>query len=295
MKRERIERTEIQDREGLRKKVRMFYDIQRLRLQTGGRGMPKADGAEIQLHEHDVEVLDLRADELGAAEERCLKDVEDHLRDSDLYAMLRKDERFKGIGPTLWGVILSEFDIRREDNASKMWSFAGLAPVPARRCKACHGVVSEKDGAGFVHVRRPAPRKPGEAEPVDGESKAKCPAGALLTEDKTYASARAARPTRGEKLPYNAWLRSKLIGVMGPCLLKANSPMRKFYDDYKHRKQSAGWGMSDGHRHNAAVRYMVKMVLLEVWKLWRGHLGLEIRPPYQEQYLGHVHGEAVAS
>ena len=102
--------------------------------------------------------------------------------------------------------------------------------------------------------------------------------------------AAAERPTKGEKLHYNSFLKTKLVGVMGSCLLKANSPWRKFYDDYKHRLKSSGKGMSDGHQNAMANRYMVKMLLQELWIDWRTLEGLPVRESYQEGYLGHAHG-----
>ena len=52
------------------------------------------------------------------------------------------------------------------------------------------------------------------------------------------------------------------------------------------------WAKSDAHLHQASQRYMVKMFLLELWKQWRTFEGLEVRPSYQEEYLGHKHNEA---
>lgn len=224
-------------------------------------------------------MLDGRSQDLLRAEKEALADVADHLRSMTFYRNVLSDKkRFKGIGPTLAGVILAEFDIAREDTASKMWAFAGLAPVAAKRCGRCHVTLNVKG----EHDRKPKEDK--DEEGADKKPKIVCDAVV-----NPYDSGKAMRPTKGEKLPYNAFLRAKLVGVLGPCLLKANSPWRKFYDDYKHRKQSAGWGVSDGHRHNAAIRYMVKMLLLEIWKEWRAAEGLPIRDSYQEQYLNHKH------
>lgn len=49
---------------------------------------------------------------------------------------------------------------------------------------------------------------------------------------------KAIKPKRGEKLRYNPWLKSKLLKVMGDCFIRSSSPYRKFYDDYKHRKEN---------------------------------------------------------
>lgn len=271
------ERTREQGRAALRRKVRMFYDLQRLRIASGGRSKPKGEGIEVELHEVDLAILDARSGELGTLERNAMKDIQDHLASLPFYRDVLSDKsRFKGMGPTLAAVILSEFDIHRTENASQLWSYAGLAPVAATRCRHCHVLMKAADvEAHWTHTVH----------------KHKCDRKVLTAAD-VYESAKAMKPTAGEKLPYNSWLRTKLVGVLGPCLLKSGSPWRKFYDDYKLRKQSAGWGTSDGHRHNAAIRYMVKMLLLEVWREWRLAEGLSVRDSYQADKLGHVHGGA---
>ena len=110
------------------------------------------------------------------------------------------------------------------------------------------------------------------------------------------------RKVKGQKCPFNQFLRSKLCGVLGSSFLKCNSPYRKYYDDMKHRLESAGWGMDSknptdkkrpkaGHQHKAANRYMVKMFLRDLYVAWRTLEGLEVRKPYQEEYLGKKHEE----
>lgn len=288
-----VERSREQDRAALRRKVENFYDLQRLRIQTAGRTLKRADGTDIQLHEVDVAVLEARAAELHTAEKHALSDVQNHLSTMKFYKDTLSDKvRYRGIGPTMAGVILSSFDIHRSDTVSKMWAFAGLRPMPANRCKECHAVVAvAEDGASYRHtaerVRTPAPPKPGE-EPKAALPKCKH-AKDLIDDDAIYASGKSQRPEKGVKLPYNSFLRTKLVGVLAPVLLKVGSPWKKCYDEYKHRKASEGWGRSDAHRHQAAMRFMVKILLLDIWKEWRKSEGLEVRPSYQEEKLGHVH------
>ena len=134
---------------------------------------------------------------------------------------------------------------------------------------------------------------------------------------------KAVRRKKGEKVTYSPFLRDKMLGVLSECLIKCNSPWRKFYDDYKHRKKTTmvkvcmgcankppkekkeckrpkckncegkvydvPWGASDLHRANAAKRYMIKMFLMEMWVKWRTLEGLDTRPPYCVEYLGVVH------
>lgn len=105
---------------------------------------------------------------------------------------------------------------------------------------------------------------------------------------------------KGKKCPFNQFLRAKLCGVLGSSFLKCNSPYRTFYDNVKHRLESENWGTLSkkptdkkrpkaGHQHKAATRYMVKMFLKDLYVAWRTLEGLEVREPYQEQYLNHKH------
>ncbi len=286
-----------QDRLALKKKVRYFYDLQRLRLQVGGRLTKRPEGSTIDLHTYDVALLEKRMEELRGVERVALGDVEAHLKTIPFYRDVLTDKsRFKGVGPTMAGVILSEFDINRQENVSQMWSFAGLAPVAARRCKTCSTLVELNEDGLFKHVKPFTPKaKPGEeAKPKEDRA---CPdAKFSITLEKTFESGKAMRPTKGEKLPYNAFLKTKLVGVLGPVMLQVGSPWRKCYDDYKHRKVSGGWGRSDAHRHQAAIRYMIKMLLLEIWREWRTFEKLSVREPYSVEKLGMApHGGGVSN
>lgn len=49
---------------------------------------------------------------------------------------------------------------------------------------------------------------------------------------------KAPKRRRGETCGFNPWLRAKLLKVLGESFIKSNSPYRKYYDDYKHRKES---------------------------------------------------------
>src|SRR5690242_6971722 len=101
------ERTPEQTRVALRRKVRLFYDLQRMRIQCAARTTAKAPGAEVQLHEVDIAILEHRAKGLRRAEREALHDVEAHLRTMRPYTELLSDRvRFRGLGPTMAAVIL---------------------------------------------------------------------------------------------------------------------------------------------------------------------------------------------
>lgn len=267
------ERTYRQGQEALRAKVRIFYDLQQMRIQCSGRVQPKAEGAEIQLHPEDLKVLNMRFSELEHAEAEALKDIEDQLATMRIWTEVlnaRRDQ-FRGLGPTMAAVILAENDIYRQDTVSKMWSFSGLKPVQFRVCVECGGEVSEVAPGTYRHIS-------GVGKHYTDE----------LDDSQVSFKHRADRPKKGVKLHYNAFLRSKLIGVLAPCLLKAGSQYRKFYDAYKIRKQSENWGKNDAHRHLAAMRFMVKQLLIDIHREWRTIEGLSVRASYQEEYLGHT-------
>lgn len=318
----------------LRRYVENFYDIQEMRLACGGRTQNKAKAAEIVLHELDLVRLERQKKALEVAEKIALKDVEECLWRIPFYQDVLSDkQKYRGIGPTMAGVILSHFDFARQETVSQCWAFCGLRPMPAFRCNVCQSVCEpNKDETEFTHPK------------ID---KIKCSTKGrqFLDRADVYESAQAQRAHKGEKLNFNKWLRTKMVGVLGSVILKMttyrcrecqesmenikddkkrpteffrhhkkkdgemecplstrqftkadlfkdDAPFRKFYDNYKHRKEQAGWGVSDGHRHNAAIRYMIKMILLDIHTKWRNFHGLPVRVPYQEQYLGHKHHEA---
>lgn len=234
--------------------VNMFYDLQRVRIQTGGRVLAKDNPQGIDLNEEDLQYFGSIFDVIHSQEKEILKQIKKYIDATNIWQEFLKD--VKGIGVTMAAVLLSEFDIEKAETVSKMWAYAGL-------------------------------------NVVDGK---------------------APKPVKGEKLKYNKWLRSKLLGVLGTSFLKCNSPYRQFYDNYKNRLNSmridcpvcsgkkskkkctncsgtgiSPWGVSDKHRHNAAIRYMVKMFLIDLYKKWRELEGLPVRNLYQEQYLGHKH------
>jgi hypothetical protein len=209
--------------------VRFFYDLQKLRIQTGNRG--KSETADLE--EDDQSYMEKASEGLNALERGVLKEVNSMLKDEPIWNEFLKG--VKGCGPTMAGVIISEIDIERSPTASALWSYCGLA-------------VNTETG-------------------------------------------KAVRRKRGEKANWNPFLKTKMVGVLADCFLRSGSSYKKLYDDYKHRWQSEGKGESDGHRHNAAKRYMIKIFLLDLYNTWRQLEGLPIREPYAAEFLGKKHNE----
>ncbi len=112
--------------------------------------------------------------------------------------------------------------------------------------------------------------------------------------------------TSGYLRPFNSFLKSKLLGVLGPSFLKCKSPYSKIYYDEKNRLENSDVLVSERvkggkvkmvawkdatllHRHFAANRKMVKEFLKDLYSNWRTIEGLSVRVPYAEEYLGKKH------
>ena len=91
-----------------------------------------------------------------------------------------------------------------------------------------------------------------------------------------------------------------------PCRKSITNPYVQVYDDYKHRLEHSqnithemvkggkvnelAWkDAKKSHIHRAAIRKMVKAFLQDLYAAWRPLEGLDVRVPYQEEYLGHKH------
>lgn len=262
--------------ERLRRSVRFFYDLQKLRVQSSNRSTTD----QVELTAEDQAFMMSTGDGLSTLEKQGLKEISRILKGIPIYKNWLKHQ--KGVGPTMSGVLIAEIDISKAPTISALWRFCGLA--------------------------------------VDVET------------------GKAERRTKGKKTAYSPWLKSKVLRVMGECMIKANSPYRKFYDNYKHRKENtmlaqcmgcdgggratvdddeaapnpitrkkatkkvkcsncngtggpAPWGGGKAHRHNAAMRYMVKMFLQDLWVQWRELEGLTVTDPYAVAVLGREHGD----
>lgn len=94
------------------------------------------------------------------------------------------------------------------------------------------------------------------------------------------------RPTKGEKLHYNARLK-KACYLVGSSFLKSRSPYADvYYKAKEYYTENREW--TKAHCHNAAMRKMVKLFLSHLWVIWRTLEGLPVRNLYVEEYLGHT-------
>ena len=162
-----------------------------------------------------------------------------------------------GVGPAMAGVVISEIDITKAEYPSSLHKYAGL------------------DVAG------------------DGQGRSRRKE---HLEDSEYVDADGVVQTK-KGITFNPFLKTKLVGVLGSSFVKQSPDKckyRKVYDDYKHRIENmdAHKEKSKGHRHNMAVRYMIKIFLIDLYNEWRALEGLPVAPTYTEAKLGKVHGKA---
>jgi len=163
-----------------------------------------------------------------------------------------------GIGPALAGVIISELDPHKARHASSFWAYTGLDVA--------------QDGRGRSMKKEHLVDR--EYTDKDGEIKEK------------------------KSITFNPFLKAKMIGVLGTSFLRVKEGSYKnVYYDYKNRLENspAHEEKSKGHRHNMAIRYMVKMFLADLWVAWRKIENLPVTEPYSVAKLGmKKHGEDAA-
>lgn len=153
-----------------------------------------------------------------------------------------------GVGPAMASVMISEFDPHKGKYVSSFWKYAGL------------DVADD----GKARSRRSEHLREIEYEDSDGNTQTR------------------------KGLTFNPFVHDKLLGVLGPCLLRANGDYKDVYDDYRHRldHEEGHEDKPDGHKHRMGIRYMVKMLVKDLYLAWRPLEGLPCHDPYREAKLG---------
>ncbi len=278
--------------------VRGTYDIQKLRIQTGNRIVANFKAKLGQEPSKSEKELDAKGkmilNNLRASHSKITDGVKTFPRRATFkgdgviddytelclvhsYINLEKEEKrnFKflknvlddypiwkeylvnvcGVGEAMGGVIVSEIDITKAKYPSSLWKYAGLDVAT--------------DGKG--RSRQQPHLEESEYVSKDGEIKTKM------------------------GITFNPFLKTKLTGVLGASFLKVGkdrSIYSKMYYDYKLRLENhpTHKDKSKGHRHNMAIRYIVKQFLVGLHMEWRKLEGLTVSVPYSEGKLGLKHG-----
>lgn len=195
-------------RKELRAMVRTMYDYQDMRLRTAGRlRLNASDMIVDETNMDDAEIIEKDYDTLeyvkvatSQVEKKLLKEIHSMIKDENIYKKFFK--KVRGCGPLMSAVCLAEFDIVEAETVSKMWQFAGLNPGMVQGKK----IVKITKDTDMSKIIREYENKKGE----------KC---GIIKVDEMV---RADRKNPGFVLPFNAWLRTKLCGVLAGSIIKSS-------------------------------------------------------------------------
>ena len=291
--------------EEIRTMVRGAYDVQKLRIQMGNRivgnfkaklgqdpGRPEdeldAQGRKIlkELRQEYSKIMDglkrfpqpkrfkgtevistytelsLMAQyvELEAVEKAHFRRLDNVLFEYAIYRDFLVGVR--GVGPAMAGVIISEIDIYKAQYPSSLWKYAGLDVVITEEIDDYGELIGQGRSRRREHLVK--------VKYIDKEGKEK----------------------ERDSITYNPWLKTKLVKVLGTSFLRTKDcHYRQCYDDYKYRLEHSQKHKDKTklHRHNMAMRYMVKRFLADLYKVWRRLEGLPVELEYSEAKLGNVH------
>lgn len=197
----------------------------------------------------------------------------------------------KGCGVLMAAVCLGYLDVHKARHVSSFWKYAGLDTV----------AVVKDDGQVIREGRARKHASITEVEYTDKDGNVQTKKG----------------------LGYNPIVKTKLVGVLADCMIKAGLRSEKgadgkakvdedgnkiryalpdakyveIYLDYLSRlnQRPDTKELTDMHKHRMAVRYMIKQFLRDLWVLWRTAEGYEISEPYEVAKLGmkpHKYNEA---
>jgi hypothetical protein len=96
------------------------------------------------------------------------------------------------------------------------------------------------------------------------------------------------RPMKGEKLHYNARLKSTCY-LIGTSFLKCNSPYRQIYDEAREFYDINRTDWTKLHKYRAALRKMIKIFLSHLWEQWRERENLSVDQAYILNLPEHTH------
>jgi len=238
----------------LRAMVTYFYAIQQERIAAGLR----ASRLIVALHKDDQKILADVSDSFEEIEKQLMKKITAMLKGFNVYNRFLKEVH--GVGPTIAAVLISEFDIHDR-------------PAPEGYSHAHTGSYTE---GGILYRSRTISQwwKYAGLAPIE------------ITSKEGEKKMIGARKVAGQKISYNPFLKTKLLGVLASCFIKSKSPYKVFYDEHKKMREAQNWGANPANRHRDAIRHMIKCFLMDFFYAWREIEGMPARPPYGIEKLG---------
>lgn len=223
-------------------------------------------------------------------EETQFKNMEYVLREFPIYKEFLK--KVRGCGPAMSAVIISEIDIHQAKYASSIWKYAGLDVVinqdgtgEGRSRKAHHLVeVEYKNKKGEMATRDSITFNPFLKTKLIGvlgggflKTGIRNEKQMVMKNGKPVIDTKTGKPKM-----------EVVADADGKKKQEALSKYAQIYLDYKHRIENmpAHTSKTPAHRHKMAVRYAVKIFLIDLYAKWRELEGLEVHAPYHVVKLG---------
>lgn len=264
----------------LKMNVRLLYDLQRLRIAAANRNTKGIDG--VHLADDDREFLGTIGDGLDSLEKHAEKQVKKALKGIPIYEHWLSKQ--KGCGTRMSGFLISETNIERCETPSQLWAWFGLAVVDGHAERRHKGQKARFD-----------PERKAKVLKVLGESLIK-----KLSDPwyDIYIGYKHRKETQnvpecmgckgqGKRSAIKIGARWKDTTECTPEEIQQHGPPKETSCwNCEGTGGPAPWGRSQQHRHQAAIRYMIKQFLLVLWREWRTLAGLPVRPPYHVEKLG---------
>ena len=300
-------------RRPIRALVRGWKDLQKLRIQVGGRIVANRKAQLGQDPGTKEKELSSEAKKILAELRKEFKRITDGFAEKDL-----SPKTFKGtelIPSFTDACLVQEYIVLEREEGRHLKALAETLPQHAiytEFLRDIHGIGDAISAVIISEIDISKARYPSSLWKLSGLAVESDGRGTSRRKehlrDITYIDRYGKTKTR-KGLQFNPLLKDMLLGIMVPCLIRAkNEKYYKIYCDYKHRLEShQTYGIANDkkrieaakkegynlrpklHRDNMSKRYLAKAVLVDLHVKWRELAGLEVSKPYHEAKLGHQH------
>ena len=222
--------------------------------------------------------------QLRAFEDGHFKDIKGLVVQHPIWDAFLRDVR--GVDAAMAGVLLATIDIHKATYASSLRKLAGIDVVPE----------SFIDDEGQPRTLDPWART---GRSMRKEHQVMC-----------KRTNRDGKVVEGLGPSYDVWFKTKMCGVLAGCFLMQKGKESKYRDAYDaarnryqnheqygahndKKKDANGRSVTgDGRRHRMAIRKMLDVFFLDLYKAWRTVEGLPVHDPYNQDVLRRQHSKA---